>query len=142
MDLGAVDCPGACLTNIPRLEGPTAPFLRQHKFNIAFENNSCAGSAGYVTEKLVHAMFAGCMPIYWGDHRVGEDFNTDSFISVHDYNDDFEEVVEVVRTLNDDDELFLEKIRQPWVAGNVLPEFMRAERLVRVFDALFEGKTT
>ncbi|WP_116124943.1 glycosyltransferase family 10 domain-containing protein [Lewinella sp. IMCC34183] len=38
-------------------------FLRQYPFTICPENSD---RAGYVTEKLFHAVAAGCVPIYWG----------------------------------------------------------------------------
>ena len=45
-------------------------FLRPYKFNLAFEN---ASVPGYTTEKIVDAMQARAMPIYWGNpaHRPG-----------------------------------------------------------------------
>ena len=45
-------------------------WLENYKFNICFENSSYPG---YLTEKLMDAYNAGCIPIYWGDTslRVG-----------------------------------------------------------------------
>ena len=37
--------------------------LRQYQYNICPENSS---QTGYTTEKLFHAIEAGCIPIYWG----------------------------------------------------------------------------
>lgn len=53
-----------------------------YKFALVCENSK---SVGYVTEKLLHAKLAGCVPIYWGDPEVAFDFNNDSFINVADY---------------------------------------------------------
>ena len=39
-------------------------WLENYKFNICFENSSYPG---YLTEKLIDAYNAGCIPIYWGD---------------------------------------------------------------------------
>jgi hypothetical protein len=44
-------------------------FLKDYKFNIAFENSDCDG---YVTEKIFHALIAGCIPIYWGSKNKPE----------------------------------------------------------------------
>ena len=49
---------------------------------MAFENSSYPG---YTTEKLLQAMQAGTVPIYWGDPSVGRDFNAARFVNVHDY---------------------------------------------------------
>ena len=51
----------------------------KHKFSIAFENNSYPG---YCTEKLMDAFLAGSLPLYWGDPKVGQDWNSKAFINV------------------------------------------------------------
>lgn len=38
-------------------------FLEDYKFSITYENQR---GPGYITEKLLHAKAAGCVPIYWG----------------------------------------------------------------------------
>ena len=53
-------------------------FLKEYKFSITYENVS---NPGYTTEKLLHAKAAGCVPIYWGDPKVGRDFNEKGFIN-------------------------------------------------------------
>ena len=84
-------------------------FQQHHKFDIAFENTS---HDGYTTEKLVQAFAAGTVPIYWGDPRVGETFNTDSFINCHDY-PNFDAVVERVKEIDGDDALWQKMISTP-----------------------------
>jgi GR25 family glycosyltransferase involved in LPS biosynthesis len=54
-------------------------FFAEHKFTISFEN---AQSPGYITEKLLHAKMAGCVPLYWGDADTTSDFVPNSFINV------------------------------------------------------------
>ena len=135
-----VDCPGECCSNMPRLPGRDAlEFYRNYKFNIAFENCRCRLDQGYVTEKLVDTMMAGCMPIYWGDLRVGEDFNADSFLCVNDCRN-IQEAVDMVAGLDSDDELFNEKMQQPWLRNNVLPDYLTDDYLLQVFRTIFEGK--
>jgi len=56
-------------------------FLKDYRFCIAYENSS---SNGYTTEKLLHAKAAGCVPIYWGDPAVSEDFDERGFINLRD----------------------------------------------------------
>jgi hypothetical protein len=78
-----VDAPGTVNSNCPPI-GPTRSdklaFLQTRKFAIAFEN---ASQPGYVTEKIVDAFQAGCVPIYWGSSRVAEEFNPSTFIDFH-----------------------------------------------------------
>ena len=55
-------------------------FLKDYRFCIAYENQA---SPGYTTEKLLHAKAAGCVPIYWGDSKVGRDFSEKGFINAN-----------------------------------------------------------
>ena len=54
-------------------------FFSQRKFTISFENMQ---QAGYITEKLLHAKMAGCVPLYWGDSDAATDFVANSFVNV------------------------------------------------------------
>lgn len=56
-------------------------FLEKHRFNICFENSK---GPGYVTEKLLHAKLAGCVPLYWGSSEAVEDFLPEGFINLSD----------------------------------------------------------
>jgi GR25 family glycosyltransferase involved in LPS biosynthesis len=55
---------------------------RAYKFALVCEN---ASAPGYVTEKLLHAKLAGCVPIYWGSADVAADFDPAGYINVTDY---------------------------------------------------------
>ena len=54
-------------------------FLRERKFCLCYENSS---APGYVTEKLLHAKLAGCIPIYWGAEAAVQDFDPRGFINM------------------------------------------------------------
>lgn len=84
-------------------------FQKKHKFSIAFENCSYDG---YSTEKIADAFAAETIPIYWGDPRIGLDFNEDAFINCHRYNS-LEEVVERVKEIDQNDELFIKMLNTP-----------------------------
>lgn len=91
-------------------------FQRHYKFSIAFENNT---HRGYTTEKLIHPMLAGSIPIYWGDPEVGKVFNTRSFIACHEF-DSLEEVVERIREIDQDDSLYFQMASEPWLTEEQL----------------------
>jgi hypothetical protein len=116
--------------------GPVADklaFQQQHKFAIAFENTS---HAGYTTEKLVQAFAAQTIPIYWGDPRVTDDFNPEAFINCHDYAD-WNAVVERVRQINEDEELWQQIVSQPALRNMHLAEEYMAQAdcfLRHIFD--------
>jgi hypothetical protein len=84
-------------------------FMAGRKFNLCYENGSYPG---YVTEKLFHALYAGVVPIYWGSSTVGLDFNPDAFVSRHDF-DTFEEMLDMVMRIDQNDELYEDMIHQP-----------------------------
>ena len=54
-------------------------FFAEHQFTISFENSQ---APGYITEKVLHAKMAGCVPLYWGDTSTDSDFVPNSFINV------------------------------------------------------------
>jgi GR25 family glycosyltransferase involved in LPS biosynthesis len=70
-------------------------FLEKHKYNICFENSQ---APGYVTEKLLHAKMAGCIPIYWGDNACIEDFDPRGFLNFSDYTS-IQEIIKKVDSL-------------------------------------------
>ena len=84
-------------------------FLKKYKFCFAFENSS---SQGYVTEKLIHAKAAGCIPIYWGDPKVERDFDPKSFIDARKIRSK-EDLVELVKEIDTDEEKYREMFNRP-----------------------------
>ena len=83
--------------------------LSEHKFNICYENTIYPG---YYTEKLFHAKTAGCIPIYWCDSHSKEDFNSNCFINLSDYNNDVDEMIEHVKEIDSDNELYNKYTRE------------------------------
>ena len=73
-------------------------FFAEHKFTISFENSQ---SPGYITEKLLHAKMAGCVPLYWGDPTlVGStvDFVPNSFVNLSNMAD-ATKIVDIMKKL-------------------------------------------
>jgi hypothetical protein len=70
-----VDSGGRYLNNIGGPISDKLSFIKDYKFVVAFENSN---NPGYTTEKLIEPMLTNSIPIYWGNERVGEDFNTRS----------------------------------------------------------------
>ena len=70
-------------------------FYKKHRFVLCYENSV---APGYVTEKLLHAKMAGCIPLYRGSPEAASDFDPDSFVHVKDGQD----VVQIIRDLEAD----------------------------------------
>lgn len=81
-------------------------FLKKYKFNICFENSSYPG---YFTEKLMQAKLSGTIPIYWGDPKVIEECNPNSFINYSLFKNDEDFINEIKRL--DTDDIAYKKIR-------------------------------
>lgn len=76
-------------------------WMRNYKFAITYENGK---STGYVTEKLLHAKMAGCIPIYWGDSKWAEtDFVEGSFIDCSQHPD---KILDCVKYIDENEELY------------------------------------
>ena len=74
--------------------------MKPFKFNLSFENTN---SDGYVTEKILHSLYAGSIPIYWGSSQAKKDFNPDSFIYHGDFKNDSDLIDNILKTYNDKD---------------------------------------
>jgi hypothetical protein len=135
-----VDSAGGHLNNVGFTLPPGADekqrFLRAYKFNIAFEN--CA-VPGYTTEKIVDPMLVRCLPIYWGDPRIGDGFNTRSFLNYADFPSE-EALIEKIIELDRDDAKYLEYMRQPYFHNNTPNAEFNHNRILDFFDRIFSVK--
>jgi hypothetical protein len=128
-----VDAGGKTRNNIGYLVKEKLAFFRQYKFSMAFENSQYPG---YATEKLMHALVAGTVPIYWGNSAMQEDFNPAAFINCHDY-DSFEAVIERVKEVDRDDALYRSYLAAPFFPGGKENKYAREENYLGVFDRIF-----
>lgn len=137
-----VDSAGRHLNNMPKAVGDRyaqdwttskIPFMAQYKFSIAFENTA---SPGYTTEKLMHALLARTVPIYWGSDTASLDFNPAAFIQCRD-EQDFDDVIRRVQTLDADEDAYLEVLNQPAFTNGAL-EKMSTRRLAAFLQNIFD----
>lgn len=106
-----VDSGGRLWNNVGGPVVDKQKFISGYKFNIAFENSSVRG---YTTEKIMDAMIANTLPVYWGNPWVGRDFNERSFVDVSSFSS-LEKAVEYIVELDTDDVRYLEIMKEPWV---------------------------
>ena len=114
-----VDSLGGHLRNVDDIKGKLGEYdwaaggigIKKHyRFSIASEN---ASYEGYVTEKLLTSLQAHTVPLYWGDPGVKKEFNDRAFIYVNDYAS-LEEVVEKVKEIEENEDLWCRMILEPW----------------------------
>lgn len=89
---------------------------RPYKFVICFESKK---KNGYISEKIINAMLANAIPIYYGPNEIIEHFNKKSFINSNDY-DTFEALVEYVKKVDSDTSLYKKMLQEPWLKNNKL----------------------
>lgn len=119
-----VEAPGTFLNNMPDgqvvswTNESKTEFQRQCKFTLCFESTS---HYGFITEKITDAFYADTIPIYYGSSNITDIFNKNAFINCMDYAS-LDEVLEKVKALDQDDEKYLEMLRQPILVD---PEYPR-----------------
>lgn len=99
-------------------------YLSNYKFNICFENiDGCIKSpndetyvsySGLLSEKIYESLISNTIPIYWGNKDIHKDLNTKCFINYYDY-ENWEEVIEKIIEIDNNDNLFLEYVNQNYV---------------------------
>jgi alpha(1,3/1,4) fucosyltransferase len=128
-----VDSAGKYLNNIGRSvpfdEAAKLGFLRPYKFYMAFENEIYPG---YTTEKIMEAMAARCIPIYWGNPDVARDFNPKSFLNYHDFPSE-EALIDRIIEIDRNDDLCLQYLNEPFFHGNKPNIYFDMDRLLDFF---------
>ncbi|OGQ00420.1 MAG: hypothetical protein A2Z40_04345 [Deltaproteobacteria bacterium RBG_19FT_COMBO_60_16] len=136
-----VDSGGKGLNNVGRVIPPGAQakydFIRGYKFNLCFENKAIEG---YTTEKLVEAMWARCIPIYWGNPKVGLEFNSRSFLSLNDYRTE-EEFLEAIIEVDRDDAKYRRMLAEPYFPDNRVNEYYDEGRVLAFFERILSDPT-
>ena len=119
-----VESAGTYLNNMPNgetvnwLDDSKANLQRKCKFTLCFESTL---HYGFVTEKLMDAFFTDTIPVYYGSPTAAEIFNQDAFINVADYAS-FEEAIAKIIELDQDDEKYLQMLRQPILVDPEYPD--------------------
>jgi hypothetical protein len=110
---------------------------RASKFSIAAEN-ALHPMGYYVTEKIVTAMLANTIPVYWGNPNVGKLFNDRAFINCHDY-ESFDAVRERVAEIDGDDRQWCDMMSEPWMTPDQYLEASgNQQRLKEFLTGIFE----
>ena len=128
-----VESAGTLYNNMPDgktvnwLDDSKADLQRKSKFTLCFESTS---HRGFNTEKITDAFFSDTIPVYYGDPDITQIFNPKAFINCTDF-DSFDAVIEKIKALDQDDEKYLEMMRQPIFVDPELPE--RLDREVEQF---------
>ncbi len=80
-----------------------------YKFSIASEN---ALFEGYTSEKIWTSLNAHTIPIYFGNPLITSEINSKCFINTNNMSSD--EIIEIVKKIDNDESLFNDMLLQPW----------------------------
>jgi hypothetical protein len=135
-----VDSGGKLMNTIGHRVADKQAFLADHRFTIAFENES---HPGYTTEKIAEPMLVGSIPIYWGDPLVGRDFDSRSFLSAHDCRSRspsqlIDELVDRVVEIDRNPDLLRSLHAMPWLRGNRVPRCADSAAILDQFTRIIE----
>lgn len=103
-----VDSGGKVFNNTGSLVKNKYEFLKNYKFNIAFENSSYPG---YTSEKIYDAFASSAIPIYWGNKLIKEDFESGSFVNYYDFKSE-NELIDFIIFLDENDDKYIEMYKK------------------------------
>ena len=106
--------------------------MKQYVFNICPENTS---AYGYTTEKLLEAISAGCIPVYWGAEFADKDVINEDAIIFWDRKDNGAAAIRRIKELYANPKLMQEFLAQPRLKPGaeeyILETFATIERKFR-----------
>merc|ERR1712157_78501 len=101
-----VDSYGGC-GSLGRVQDKLGTF-HKYRFCVAMENSI---RLDYVTEKIWHALEAGCVPIYYGSSNIKEIIPDPNAILLYDdYEKDPVKLAEAIQKLMQDDDAYAKKM--------------------------------
>ena len=109
-----VDHLGSYRSNAPRIteyygSDEFIEKISEYKFIISMENSR---GETYITEKILHGLKAGIIPIYWGSPKIFDYFNKERFIYLEN-SKDCSSVINQIQEIMNDDSKFREMVNKP-----------------------------
>ena len=83
-------------------------------------------------------MIVYSLPIYWGNRLVYRDFNTKSFLNYYDFKNE-NELIERIIELDNDDNKYIEYLKEPYFHNNEVNEYMNPQNVLRRFEHIFNS---
>jgi len=134
-----VDSGGKFMNNIGGRVSDKRKFQSEYKFSLSFENNAYrTGYEWYITEKIIDPMTVSSIPIYKGGSKINEDFNEESFINCHRFNN-LNDVIDYIIELDKNDDKYLEMMRKPWLINNEIPSNHKEENIKSFLYNIFKN---
>lgn len=121
-------------SNVEGIKGKI-DFFKRCSFALCFENSS---HPGYVTEKILHAFYAGAIPIYYGSPTIARDFNENTFVDVGWLGP--QRAIDKIKEIDNNCQLYEAMLRAPKTLYNIPNDCMIYQNLLNWFDAVVYPK--
>ncbi len=132
-----VDSGGRWMNNIGFAVSNKREFQSNYKFSIAFENEAYRpGYEWYLTEKIMDPMTVNSIPIYHGGSKISDDFNSKSFVNIHDFIS-HKNAIDYIIELDNDDDKYIDVLKQPWFIDNQIPDNNKIENIKKFLYKIF-----
>ena len=108
-------------------------FLMEYKFSFGMENSE---ADGYASEKILDSLWAGTIPIYYGDYMIDEYINPKTYILIRG-GYEVEEKIEYIKKIDNDDNLYRSILKEKvfiddFFVDNIINE--RKKFLLHIFE--------
>lgn len=133
-----VESRGRYLTNMSPIgddERHKLEYIDDFKFNLCYDNGE---ADGWVTEKLIHPIYQGVIPIYWGCPSVGREFNENRFIHARDF-ECAEQLFDTILEVWNSEKRFQEIQSQPCFPDNRVPDCANPEYIIEELKSVVES---
>ena len=129
-DYKQVDSGGKVLNNVGGAVKDKLEFIKDYRFVIAFEN---ASYPGYTTEKIIEPLLTECIPVYWGDPLVTNEFNS-SAVLILDSSKSLEKFIDEIISIDQDEEKAVRMLMAGKFTGNKFPDSIDKQKLKLFLD--------
>jgi hypothetical protein len=112
-------------------------FFNKYKFNIAIHYTN---TDYIIQEKLFHAFFSGAIPIFFGNKFILEEgFNADSFINLHDFENNLDSFLDLIKNIDNNKNLYKKYIESPIFLNNKLPDYYSFDYTLNFLEKIVEA---
>ena len=87
----------------------------------------------------MHPKLKNSIPIYWGNPRVGDDWNTKSFINAYDFSN-LSQLIEYIKEVDNNDDMYFKILSEPHFEQDILPFSFNHLNLLDFFESIFREK--
>lgn len=109
------------------------PRLQAYKFCLVIDDPAIPG---YTSGRLIEAMLARCIPVYYGNPDIADEFNPKSLINCRDFQS-LESLLQHIKEVDSSSEHYRTYLKEPFFHNNSPNRYFSEERIVHFFERVF-----